>query len=157
MKLIIGLGNPGTKYLKSRHNIGYIFLDFLRSQELLLRSQFLKTDCFMNESGSFVKQAVSRQQIAVSDLYIAHDDLDLPLGKYKIQPGVGPKIHNGVGSVEQVLGRTDFWRIRIGVDNRDPQNREPGDSYVLKDFSNDELEILKGVFDAILKDDSFPS
>lgn len=156
MKIIIGLGNPGKKFEKNRHNVGHMFVDFLDSQEDLLRRRFLKTDCFMNESGKYVKWAMGDGRWAINGLYIVHDDLDLPLGKWKIQFGVGPKVHNGVGSVERVLGRTDFWRIRIGVDNRDPQKRESGESYVLEDFNKEEQEILEGVFDAIIKDNSFP-
>ncbi|MBI4099715.1 peptidyl-tRNA hydrolase [Candidatus Microgenomates bacterium] len=148
MKLIIGLGNPGEKYKNNRHNVGHMFVDYAR--------RGVKTNVFMNDSGKFVKRAVSRQQIADSDLYIVHDDLDLPWGKYKIQFGVGPKVHYGIQSIENELRTGDFWRIRIGVDNRDSLNRIPGDKYVLEDFTKEEREILKGVFDAVLKDNSFP-
>lgn len=140
MKLIIGLGNPGDKYKNNRHNVGYLFVDWAK--------RGVKTNVFMNDSGSFVK--------GKEDFVIVHDDLDLPLGRYKIQFGKGPELHYGVQSIENELGTKDFWRIRIGVDNRDPANRTPGDQYVLEDFTTDEKEILKGVFDAILKDDSFP-
>ncbi len=162
MKLLIGLGNPGKKFEKNRHNVGHLFVEMLKQVQhdksvILTNVRISKTDCFMNESGGFVKQAVSRQQIAVSNLYVAHDDLDIPIGSCKIQFGKGPKIHNGVNSIEEALGTSEFWRIRIGVDGRDPQNREAGDSYVLKDFTKEELKILEGVFDAITRDHSFPS
>ncbi|MCL4390199.1 MAG: aminoacyl-tRNA hydrolase [Patescibacteria group bacterium] len=160
-KLIIGLGNPGAKYSRNRHNVGHMFVDAtqkskLKSQNLNQKFKIIKTDVFMNDSGTFVKWAMGNGQWAINDLYIAHDDLDLPLGQYKIQFGVGPKVHNGVASVEDELGTKDFWRIRIGVDSRQPESRKAGKQFVLEDFTSEELETLKGVFDAIAKDRSFP-
>ncbi len=148
MKLLIGLGNPGEKYKNNRHNVGHMFVDFLGRGE--------KTDCFMNESGKFVRRWADFYKVGPEDLYIVHDDLDIPLGQFKIQLGVGPKVHYGIQSAEKELGTKDFWRVRIGVDARDPENRTPGEQYVLEDFSAEEQEKLKGVFDAISKDDSFP-
>ncbi len=153
MKLIIGLGNPGKKYLKNRHNVGHMLVDQINSIKSI---KSIKSDSFMNNSGDFVKKMTRTYNLEPSDLFVAHDDLDIPLGQYKIQFGVGPKVHNGVNSVEQVLGSSDFWRIRIGVDARDPLNRIPGDQYVLEDFSKAELEKLEEVFNAIVKDNSFP-
>lgn len=142
MKLIIGLGNPGEKYKNNRHNVGHMFVD--------QTGQGIKTDCFMNESGAFVSQKFNFYKIPIEDLYIVHDDLDISLGQYKIQKGTGPKVHNGINNIEEVLKSADFWRIRIGVDNRDPNNRTPGDIYVLQDFTKEEKEILKKVFEEIL-------
>lgn len=141
MKLIIGLGNPGTKYLRNRHNAGHMLVDAI--------GEGLKTNTFMNDSGKFVKKNAPKD---LNDLYIAHDDLDIRLGQYKIQFGVGPKVHNGIKSIEDALNTKDFWRVRIGVDNRDPDNRIPGEEYVLQDFTNEELEILKQVY-AEIRDD----
>lgn len=160
MKLIIGLGNPGSKYLKNRHNVGHMFVNFLQgdafdTKEGMAHLQgvaFLKTkDTFMNESGKFVAKKVRVLGVMrdLGKLYIVHDDLDIPLGQYKIQFGVGPKVHNGIASVEKELGTKDFWRIRIGVDNRDPNNRTPGEEYVLQNFNAEELKILEGVFKEI--------
>ncbi len=111
----------------------------------------------MNESGKFVAEKFNFFKISPDDLYIVHDDLDISLGQYKIQKGTGPKVHNGVNNIEEVLGTKDFWRIRIGVDNREPQNRILGEDYVLQNFNNDELISLNKVFDAIVKDSAFPS
>jgi len=131
MKLIIGLGNPGEKYKFNRHNAGHLFVDFL--------GKGVKTNVFMNDSGEFVK--------GKKDFMIAHDDLDLPLGKYKIHFGVGPKVHKGINSIESALGGKDFWRIRIGIDARDSgQARMTGDEYVLEDFTKEELEVLEKVY-----------
>lgn len=149
MKLIIGLGNPGEKYRGNRHNVGHQFVERAKKG--------FKTDVFMNDSGRFVAAKLNFLKLKPADLYVVHDDLDIRLGEYKIQMGIGPKVHNGVSSIEAALGTKDFWRIRIGVDNRDPDNRTPGEDYVLQNFSSDEKKIIEEVFDAILKDDSFPS
>jgi PTH1 family peptidyl-tRNA hydrolase len=106
----------------------------------------------MNDSGSFVKKIVDKYKPDLSDLYIIHDDLDIPLGSYKIQFGVGPKVHNGVNSVEIELGAKDFWRIRVGVDSRNPNDRTSGEEYVLQDFSEEEKKILDGIIEKICKE-----
>ena len=87
-------------------------------------------DIFMNESGRLL------QGLPEGELYVAHDDLDLKLGEYKIQFGKGPKDHNGVESVENALGTKDFWRIRIGIDNR--ATPVEGETYVLQKFAPEE-------------------
>jgi len=86
-----------------------------------------------------------------TDLYIVHDDLDIKLGEYKIQKGKGPKVHKGINSIEKALGTDDFWRVRVGVDNRDSNNRTPGEQYVLQDFTSEEKEILDKVLDETCK------
>jgi peptidyl-tRNA hydrolase, PTH1 family len=148
MKLIIGLGNPGSKYVHNRHNAGYLLVDRVQSSEFVAK----KTDCFMNESGKFVKKLTTNYELPTTNLYIAHDDLDLKLGTYKIQFGVGPKVHNGISSIESALGGKDFWRIRIGVDNRDSDNRTSGEEYVLQDFTKEELDILEQVYAKVRND-----
>ncbi len=152
MKLIIGLGNPGEKYKGNRHNVGYMVVDALNSGDLPSGIIAKKTDCFMNDSGESVKKLINFYKINPSDLYIVHDDLDIPLGQYKIQKGVGPKVHNGVNSIEDVLNDNDFWRVRIGVDNRDPENRTQGMDYVLQDFTSEEENVLAGVIKQIVAD-----
>ncbi len=151
MKLLIGLGNPGTRYAKNRHNAGHKFVEWLVASGQWLEKdvEVFKTDTFMNDSGSFVKKISRTHKLEPSHLFVVHDDLDIPLGQYKIQKGVGPKVHNGINSIESALGGKDFWRIRIGVDNRDPQNRVAGEDYVLQDFTKNELSILEKVFEEI--------
>lgn len=144
MKLIIGLGNPGEKYRKNRHNVGYLIVDSIVRQNwtgVVAR----KTGVFMNDSGSAVKRLVDHYNVDLSSLFIVHDDLDIPLGQYKIQFGVGPKDNNGIISVEERLNSKDFWRVRIGVDNRKREDRTPGEDYVLQDFTKEEREILNKV------------
>lgn len=154
MKILIGLGNPGPKYQNNRHNAGHMFIDFLRNKNSELKT--IKTDCFMNVSGAFVKKQVSHSASSgqasstLQDLYVVHDDLDIPLGKCKIQFGTGPKLHNGILSVEEELGTSEFWRIRIGVDNR-IENNIDGETYSLQDFTEDEHKQLHTVFEKIYK------
>lgn len=142
MKLIVGLGNPGEKYKNNRHNVGYMVVDYLEKVGLPEGVVAKKPDTFMNDSGNDVAKLMSKLKAQMSNLYVIHDDLDIPLGKYKIQFGKGPKVHNGVSSVEEVLGATDFWRARIGVDNRDPENRISGEVYTLQDFTEEEKKVL---------------
>jgi len=151
MKLIIGLGNPEPKYLKNRHNTGYIFVDEIFKKKLPKDTIVKKTNCFMNDSGSIVKSLVDKFSIPLNNLYIVHDDLDIPLGEFKIQKGVGPKLHNGLYSINKKLGKEDYWRIRIGVDAREIKNRTPGIDYVLMDFSDQEEKILLETIDKAIK------
>jgi len=153
MKLIVGLGNPGLKYKNNRHNVGQMFIDYLIKELTSSRINGLKTyktDCFMNQSGIFVKKLISNFKFQISNLIVVHDDLDIPLGKFKIQKGTGPKLHNGLESIEQELGTKDFWRVRIGVDNRKPDNWTNGEAYVLQDFTSEEKEIINKIFPEIL-------
>lgn len=156
MILLVGLGNPGKKYQNNRHNVGHLFVDYSVSELTGLRVnglKLIKTDCFMNESGIFVKK-LTRQlaKPAINNLIIVHDDLDIPLGKFHIQKGVGPKLHNGLESIEQNLKNKDFWRIRIGVDSRTPKNWTNGIDYVLKNFTPEERKNLdREIFPKLLQ------
>jgi len=151
MKLIVGLGNPGGKYKNTRHNVGFLVAEALQKTKLPKDFVVKKSDKFMNESGSFVKKMVDQYKIDPSNLYIVHDDLDIKLGEYKIQFGVGPKVHNGVNSVEETLGTKYFWRVRVGVDNRKSDNRISGEDYVLEDFTGDERKILDTIIKELCK------
>ena len=152
MKLVVGLGNPGDKYKNNRHNVGYIVVDALEGAGLVDGLKAEKTNVYMNDSGEAVKKFKNFYKVTPANLYIVHDDLDIPLGQYKLQLGKGPKVHNGVNDIELKLGTPEFWRIRIGVDNRDPENREAGDKYVLQDFTDEEKQTLKSVIASIVKD-----
>jgi PTH1 family peptidyl-tRNA hydrolase len=146
MFILVGLGNPGKKYQNNRHNVGHMFIDYLIKELKNSRIngfKIIKTDCFMNQSGLFVKKFVIRNSL-INNLIIVHDDLDIPLGKFHIQFGVGPQLHNGLESVENHLHSKDFWRIRIGIDNRPEQSRRiPGEIYTLKNFSGEEKKLLE--------------
>lgn len=166
MKLIVGLGNPGSEYTKTRHNTGFVVVERLaivkeagwqkqekfgaevaRAGEVLL----VKPQTFMNASGKTVSKLANFYKIAAEDIYIVHDDLDLRMGDYKIQEGVGPKVHNGVESVERELGLKNFWRVRVGIDNRG-EIRIAGEDYVLANFSTEEEEKLKEVVEKIVEE-----
>lgn len=169
MKLIVGLGNPGDQYKLNRHNVGFMFLDFLLKEldkegnsvfkrdtylggEIALVNELilLKPQTFMNLSGRSVKTTIKRYSLSPADILVAHDDLDIPLGKCKIQIGVGPKLHNGLDSIEGVLHTPEYARIRIGVDNRQ-ETRIPGEEYVLRNFTHEELTLLPSVFQELLR------
>ena len=156
MKLIIGLGNPGEEYEKTRHNIGFLTIDHLRltintfsnwKYEKKLEAEIsrghiasccedvilAKPQTFMNNSGRAVKLLTTYYLLLTSDLLVLHDDLDLELGTLKLSYGSGSAGHNGVQSIIDTLGTKDFWRLRIGIGPR-PQSpslklREGGESY----------------------------
>ncbi len=169
MKLIVGLGNPGKEYEKTRHNVGFKVVDLLASSweekfkkeekfraEILRRGQniFAKSQTFMNESGKSVSKLSGFYKVDLEDLIVIHDDLDIRLGEYKVQKGVGPKIHNGINSVEEKLGDKNFWRVRVGIDNRTQEERAKleGSDYVLGKFQKDEEKILEEVLERIVKE-----
>lgn len=167
MKLIVGLGNPGEKFVNTRHNVGFDVVDaFIRrltqtprvekklDSEIFVgqkeRIALAKPQTFMNNSGTSVKKITIQYKIKTADLWVIHDDLDLRLGAYKIQKGVGPKLHYGVSSIEENLGSSDFWRVRVGVDNRKNGEKIQGEEYVLRKFSDEETLAVTEVIDQII-------
>lgn len=171
MKILVGLGNPGNTYKNNRHNVGYMLIDYLlekfqkryklqvtsyKNNELQLISYKLqdlilaKPLTFMNQSGLAVKQLIKSYKLQVTSyMIVVHDDLDIPLGKFKIQKGVGPQLHNGIESIEKALGTKDFWRVRIGIDNRSTNHWIDGETYVLQNFKSDEKKIIFDLFPII--------
>jgi PTH1 family peptidyl-tRNA hydrolase len=171
MLIFIGLGNPGEKYKNNRHNVGFILINYLISHldiqgvsvktfekfdseisEVVINNKkclFVKPQSFMNNSGIVVKKILDFFKKPIENLTVIHDDLDIPLGKFKIQNASGPKLHNGILSIEQHLKTDNFKRIRIGIDSRNPQNNIDGETYVLSDFTKEEFiklqEVLKKV------------
>jgi len=167
MILIIGLGNPGEKYEKTRHNIGFMIIDefvkkndfsdfnFLKKFNADISNNFnnkiivAKPLTFMNDSGKAVKKIVSSFKFQVSSLFIIHDDIDLPLGKIKISKNRGAGGHKGIESIIQELSTKDFIRFRIGIksaDNKTTNNRIINiEKFVLEKFSKNEEKILKEV------------
>jgi PTH1 family peptidyl-tRNA hydrolase len=161
MKLIVGLGNPGKEYLKTRHNLGFEFVDKIsggvrfvmdsKFESLVFKDKswlLVKPQTFMNESGRAVRKIMDFYKLGTEDVVLVHDDLDLKLGDYKIQKGVGPKIHHGVSSVEACLPNKNFLRVRLGVDNREKFGYVgSGAEYVLGKFSQEEQEILEDILE----------
>lgn len=158
MKLIIGLGNPGKEYENNRHNAGFMFIDYLLKGGSELPADFkaFKTEkVYMNDSGRFVAEKVNFFKVKAEDLFVVHDELDLPFGQFKIQFGVGPKVHNGLSSIENMIGTKEFWRVRIGTDSRVRGEGKLGDSghdFVLDDFTPDEIMQLNNIFPKILSE-----
>ena len=168
MRLIVGLGNPGDKHKNNRHNAGFMFVDKLIQKnnlpfeferkfdsDILVETQsmaFAKPQTYMNSSGVAVSKIINFYKIEIENLWVAHDDLDIALGEYKIHKEKGPKDHKGVGSIEIAIGSLDFWRVRIGVDNRKEDNRIPGEDYVLQDFTEGEKQILDEVIEKATND-----
>jgi len=151
MKLIIGLGNPREKYTNNRHNVGFMVIDRIKEKNLKIKNAIVvKTNTFMNDSGTSVKELLNKNKVSTENLYVIHDDLDLPLGAWKIQFAKGPKDNGGINSIEQVLGSKDFWRIRVGIDNRNPEKRISGEEYVLEDFTDEERESLGKILGEII-------
>lgn len=177
MKLFVGLGNPEAKYFSNRHNVGYMAIDVLngsfktkyKRKPSLYSQKFLQSIVwdyspfailakpmkYMNDSGVAVKKLVDAYKIDTEELYVIHDDLDIALGEYKIQMAKGPKVHNGIKSIEEELGTNKFGRIRIGIENRDPNNRPKGEDYVLEDFTADEKRIINWTIQKFVHDDFF--
>jgi len=166
MRAVIGLGNLGQKYQYTRHNVGFFVVDRLASYYNLnflnsknLRAQVAKDSFFvlskpntmMNSSGTSVRLIVSYYKLDAANIYVVHDDLDLKIGEYKIDFGKGPKVHNGLNSIIKSLKTEKFWRVRVGIDNREPGNRTPGELYVLQDFTPAELEIVNATTDELIK------
>ena len=153
MKLIVGLGNPGKQYENTRHNVGYMVIDKIKNQKLKIKNMMLvKTNVFMNNSGEAIKKLTTDYRLQTTDLYVVHDDLDIPLGQFKIQYGRGPKDHKGIQSIEETLGTNEFWRVRVGVDNRDPSDRIPGEEYVLQEWTSQEYEIVNRVIKQVTRE-----
>lgn len=178
MNILAGLGNPGTKYEYNRHNVGFLYVDYIVNkihnsepyndvqhvwkkdqlfQAELAKGQFLEKDftfvkpqTFMNNSGISIQKLLKTHNMSPSQLIVAHDDLDIPFGKFKIQLATGPKIHNGINSIEQHLKTADFWRIRIGVDNRNPENHIAGEEYVLQNFTQEDQQLLPNIYTEII-------
>ncbi len=170
MNLIVGLGNPGKDYDLTRHNAGFIAAEKLlmklnKKADFKKESKFgaeiakvgdiliVKPYTYMNESGRAVRKIMDFYKLGVEDLVLIHDDLDIRLGEYKVQKGVGPKVHNGLGSVEKALGDKSFLRVRLGVDNRQPGLKYGGGAdYVLSKMTKEELLKLAMAMDLALGD-----
>jgi len=160
--LLVGLGNPGLRYARTRHNIGFMVLDRLaESLDLSFREMTDYRACngsisghkvvlmepltFMNRSGSAVRKVFTKYAVLPENIIVIHDDLDLALGRLKIRKRGSAGGHKGIESVIQNLGCQDFIRVRIGI-GRDPF--VPTEDYVLSKFRKDEKSLIK---DAVQK------
>ena len=166
MFLICGLGNPGKKYFKTKHNIGFVLIEKFISnynfvtvkkdkKKELYKGYIGKKKCilikpltFMNLSGSVVLETLNFYKIKNSNLYVIHDDLDLKTAKIKIKIGGGNGGHNGLESIDNYIGKK-YNRIRIGIDH--PGNKDLVTSYVLSKFSKIEEILIYTKLDIVTK------
>jgi len=149
MKLIIGLGNPGKKYEKTRHNIGFWVVDELKNEISDKDIIFLKPETFMNDSGKAVKAMVSYYKIPLENLLVVHDDIDLPLGKIRVSKDSSSAGHKGVQSIIDELKTQNFTRIRIGINpclaGRRASHKVDTEKFVLQKFTKPEEKQLPGI------------
>ncbi len=153
MILIAGLGNPGSRYEATRHNVGFRIVDrwVMRRKSQAWREKFeaeftsvncrngervivLKPTTFMNRSGFAVRAALSFFKLEPTELLVVHDELDLPFGDYRLKLGGGDAGHNGVGSVIEQLGTDAFARLRFGIGRPPPEFTGSGADFVLEGF-----------------------
>lgn len=162
MKLLVGLGNPGSEYAATRHNIGFMAVDRLvrRHSFPAFKDKFnaqvaegvigsekvilLKPQTYMNESGQAVLAACAFYKIKPSDIIVIHDDMDLAAGKVRVKTGGGSGGHNGIKSIDAHIG-TDYARVRVGVGKPDAPERVIG--WVLSPFEATDKKQVDAVLD----------
>jgi len=166
MKMLVGLGNPGSKYEKTRHNIGFRFLDLLAKSEGLSfgsaprfsaetatytlngnKVLLVKPQTFMNNSGESVAPLAKYYDIEPEDITVVYDDLDLPSGKLRIKHGGGHGGHNGLRSINQHLPNTDYTRVKIGIGRPPSGDITP---WVLGGADEGDRADEQRIFDALL-------
>jgi PTH1 family peptidyl-tRNA hydrolase len=160
--LVAGLGNPGAKYAKNRHNVGFMVVELLarRFGADAFRDKFsgrfararvdgdelvlLEPQTYMNLSGESVQKAMAFFKVALPGLIVVHDELDLPYGTVKVKQGGGTAGHNGLKSIVSCCGGPDFTRIRVGIGR---PAKGATEHHVLSDFSKDECIALDDVLE----------
>lgn len=165
MWMVVGLGNPGAKYLMNRHNVGFMALDnftagvgdlpsreerksvtcrFRLDDEEVL---FVKPQTFMNKSGEAVRDLMQFYKIELPHLIVLHDEIEIPFGSLRLVKNRGAGGHNGLKSINEALGTQDYLRIRIGV-GRPPHPKMDVADWVLQNFSTDEIGRLTPILNA---------
>jgi len=163
IKLIVGLGNPGQEYQRTRHNVGFLLLDELASSEgvdFSLQSRFfgslaevmteqgkvylLKPNTFMNRSGQSVSSVMKYFKITPKEILIVHDELDFSVGEMKLKFSGGHGGHNGLRDIISALASKDFLRLRLGIDR--PVASSLVADYVLSDFSKSDAKDIEQLF-----------
>ena len=143
MTIIVGLGNPGKKYEKTRHNVGFWVIDELAKQKTR-KFIIAKPQTFMNNSGKAVKAMLDFYKAKPENLWVIHDDIDLLLGEFKISKGQGSAGHKGVQSIIKELSSKDFTRLRVGIQPRFQQGKPRNvERFVLQKFDKKEEMIIK--------------
>jgi PTH1 family peptidyl-tRNA hydrolase len=162
MKIVIGLGNPGTKYTKTRHNIGFMVIDkFLKGcnvsftkkhrdsivNKCLIEGEeilFVKPQLFMNLSGISTKRIVEKHNCNLNEILVILDDINIPLGKVRIREKGSSGGHNGLKSISDHLKTTDFPRLRIGIGSIASEDTK---DFVLSRFTREEKDVIDGALD----------
>ena len=158
IKLIVGLGNPGKGYVRTRHNLGFLVVDGVVEKKrgrftvqkaeydlatLRLRSEqvhFAKPMTFMNLSGKAVKTLLAHLELRPLDMLVICDDFALPFGKLRVRINGSDGGHNGLGSIIEQIGTDDFPRLRMGIGPI--REGVPAEEFVLEQFSKEEVDIL---------------
>ncbi len=161
--IIVGLGNPGKEFRMNRHNIGFMVLDAIADEfgisfsRVKFKAVFADTNfrgnkvilakpqTYMNLSGQSVGSLLKFYKVPLNNLMVVYDDIDIPFGEIRIRPKGGPGGQKGVASIIKRLGTDEFPRIRVGIGR--PPGRQDASSYVLEDFSEDEMIELNEVID----------
>jgi PTH1 family peptidyl-tRNA hydrolase len=166
--LIVGLGNPGSKYAATRHNVGFeVAAELTRRWDLpkakekyrgLItegrirpggpRVAVLLPQTYMNESGDSAGPARGELRVPLEEVVVVHDEIDLAFGEIRTKLGGGVAGHNGLKSLKQGLGSNDFWRVRVGVGRPDSTDPEIVSSYVLGRFSEPDEQVRELIDDA---------
>ena len=165
MRIILGIGNPGKRYSFNRHNVGFMFLDYIAVKESLSflpskgdfyfaegkinNSEFnlIKPSTYVNVSGKAAVQALEFYNSDIADLLVVVDDLNLNFPGFRVRASGGDGGHNGLASIIYHLNSDKFPRIRIGINN---DEKESNVDFVLSDFASDEIKSLKNIFDECL-------
>jgi len=159
LKAILGLGNEGSKYKNTYHNVGQLMVDFLLEKNILPENiAILKNEGYMNESGNSALKILSARGGSAfggkkigkkgDGFMVIHDDSDLNIGDYKISINRGSAGHKGIQDIINKIGTQDFWRLRIGIRPTDEKDgRMKAEEFVLKKIKKEDLEILQKVFE----------
>ena len=157
MKLVVGLGNPGLKYRKTRHNVGFILLDkYLENvkwsnkvnsylYETTINSQkiiFIKPKTYMNLSGIAVKEVVDYFKIQKQNILVIQDDVDMDIGKYKLKRNSSSGGHNGIKSIESHLKSNKFLRLKIGIKK---ETRKDTSDFVLSKLNKEDVQLIEKI------------
>ena len=145
---IVGLGNPGKEYERTRHNVGFLFIDILESNLKNKKIILAKTQTFMNKSGTAVLALIKSHKIKPENVLVVHDDIDISWGKFKFSFGRSSAGHKGVESIIKTLKTKNFWRLRIGIHPiqntkyKIQNTKIKADKIILKKFTPTELNVL---------------
>lgn len=149
IKLIIGLGNPGKEYEHTYHNVGHLAIEWLSKKRKTKNVKLLKTDVYMNLSGSFVVKALKKNGVTPEELLVIHDDSDFAVGNMKICLDRGAAGHKGVQDIMNALKTNEFWRARIGIRPSNEKVHQRAEKFVLKKIGAKDKKVLEEVFEKI--------